>query len=186
VRVDATGLDSFFATYDPNSEIMTATYYPSSRDAGASTPQVSSWRATNNPAPKVIGALTSPDKLVYPPHFPAGTWSLKPSVTKGDNTFGPKNVPTTAHVTLPVQKVDQQAASGYSSTGEALKTWGYGIHAGGATVDTVTYGCIRMSSADVLDFARQSDAALSTGGRSTLSVQPVGTPPRSSSGEALP
>ncbi len=180
--VDPWGLDNFVAVYYEATKTIKATYYPSSRDAGASSPTSYSWKATSNPVDRLVAAPSS-GKLVYSQAFPAGNWSLQKSVQKGNDAFGPVNIPTTAYNDLPIYVPDPENQSGYSQSGEVSRTWGYGIHGGGYTttdpfspmgnnnIDDRTWGCIRMANVDVRQFASLSDSALQTAGKSQLAVK---------------
>ena len=184
--IDPTGLDSFAAIFNRATNAMTATCTYTSNDVGVGRQTATyTWAAANNVQNSISTTSPAPGQTYYPQSFPGGTWKLQPSVSKDINhaTFGPVAVPTNAS-----QAVTTAAASGtnpatgqpaYAPSGTA-KDYGYWIHGGGWStpnpavlndLNDTTFGCIRMPNQDVTQFATLSDAALKSGGSSTITIR---------------
>jgi RHS repeat-associated protein len=192
--IDPWGLDNFAAVFDKDTSTMTATYTPSARDVGATAERSYSysWTATSNPSTKMAKTMPSKENY-YPQSFPTGEWNLEPSVPEGNSAFGPAAVPTNASQTVTTYtSVTVRGQTTNVPSGSTVDK-DYDIHGGGYSYDQTqnndvgkaalhspavgnnnvsdkTLGCIRMTNTGVKELATLSDAALKSGGKSTLNV----------------
>ena len=194
---DPTGLDSLAAVFDKVAGTITATYYPSAHDAGASNPQTYTWTVTAQVHNDLNGLRTTPNVQTYPSdgstpqynftrEFPDGTWNLGQS--RYSSAVGGLFVPTDAHQEVPTYGTTLPVAP-YVATGTQDDT-GYGFH---LLIGSYTNGCggfvdpvAPQTGSLFSQFASLSDQALASGGTSTVIVGSYFATPTSSDSSLVP
>ena len=101
----------------------------------------------------------------YPEQFPEGTWMVNKSHKSKDPYIGPKSMSTNAN--RDVETYYKDSDKKFKKTGSKTKDSGYSIHSGKG--DT-TWGCIKMSEADVEELSKIVDSSIDSGGKATLTV----------------
>ena len=100
----------------------------------------------------------------YPTQFPDGSWTMEKSHESSDPYVGPVSISTNANQNVTTYK--QNTDNTYYADGTVNDT-GYSIHSG---TGNTTWGCIKMSDADVSSLANSVNSAIDSGGSAKLIV----------------
>ena len=100
----------------------------------------------------------------YPTQFPDGSWTMEKSYESSDPYVGPVSISTNANQNVTTYK--QNTDNTYYADGTVNDT-GYSIHSG---TGNTTWGCIKMSDADVSSLANSVNSAIDSGGSAKLIV----------------
>jgi hypothetical protein len=155
--------------FDRQNEELTVYYFHETED-GVFTGQVDvkTYRATSNlptleqePDPLIWSTPTeagvAPSRF-WPGPFPSGTFNI--TNTQDDHDTMGTVVRTDAQVTHPHQVEIQPGVWVDDPTGDTLTDGGFNLHSGSENVDAYTWGCIRLSDADMQEVKDLVDAVL--------------------------
>ena len=99
----------------------------------------------------------------YPEQFPDGTWNLNKSHTSENPLIGPISISTDAYKMVEAYILDEKGNKEYIT----VRDDGYSIHSG---TGNSTWGCIKMTDADIAEIAGLVNSVLSNGGKATITV----------------
>ncbi len=177
--VDPTGLDRLRLVFDRANQRMGVYLDVTSHTGAISTIKVATYTATNNPQPMATpAATTTPSgQNYYPQRFPNGTWNVTEVRHPNNDAYGQTEIITDAHQTVTTQVQNPEGNWVPSGT---TTDWGYAVHGGGYdergnaygvagsvtspqaanNINDNTYGCIRMSNANVNELGDTVQTAL--------------------------